>query len=168
MSASEVRLNVNNSHVRYSNDYDPLSLTTDDKHDNKEAIEDIIYPEENETLEAIPNEDDKNALAAFKTSAQGMMDIALLTSNANQLRYLTMLNQRSAFYTLLIILISTSLFLQVAVGVCLIVRAMGEYKNQPESAAVKHMNIFGTCAVYAILIINVFIASFTDIPAPLT
>lgn len=55
-----------------------------------------------------------------KTAAEGMMDIALLTANANQLRFLITYNQDSKTYYMSISLIILSLVLQVAVGVALI------------------------------------------------
>lgn len=51
---------------------------------------------------------------AKKTAAQGMMDIALLTANANQLRYiLEFRDDRSANFIVLLVLIVCSLILQV-------------------------------------------------------
>lgn len=52
--------------------------------------------------------------AARKTVAQGMMDIALITANANQLRYVLDFAQESpTFYTVLILII-ISMVLQVS------------------------------------------------------
>lgn len=49
-----------------------------------------------------------------KTIAQGMMDIALLTANANQLRYiLEFRHDKSTNFVILLILIACSLILQV-------------------------------------------------------
>lgn len=51
---------------------------------------------------------------AKKTVAQGMMDIALLTANANQLRYiLEFRDEKSANFLILLALIVCSLILQV-------------------------------------------------------
>lgn len=50
---------------------------------------------------------------AKKTAAQGMMDIALITANANQLRYLLEFSRQSTtFYTILALII-VSMCLQV-------------------------------------------------------
>lgn len=54
-----------------------------------------------------------NSFAAKKTVAQGMMDVALITANANQLRYLIEYQQNSPTFYLIMILIIISLFLQV-------------------------------------------------------
>lgn len=49
-----------------------------------------------------------------KTMAQGMMDIALLTANANQLRYiLEFRHEKSSNFLILLVLIACSLILQV-------------------------------------------------------
>jgi len=54
-----------------------------------------------------------NSFAAKKTVAQGMMDVALITANANQLRYLIEYQQTSPTFYLIMILIVISLLLQV-------------------------------------------------------
>lgn len=54
-----------------------------------------------------------NMFAAKKTVAQGMMDIALITANANQLRYLLEYCRKSDSFYIIFALIITSLFLQV-------------------------------------------------------
>ncbi|KPJ03238.1 Ninjurin-2 [Papilio xuthus] len=63
---------------------------------------------------------DANRYATKKTVAQGMLDIALLTSNASQLKYVLQVGQKHEFYTLLVILISVSIVLQVAMGLVLL------------------------------------------------
>lgn len=57
---------------------------------------------------------DVNLYATKKTVAQGMMDLALLTANANQLRYvLESGSTGSMYYYLNIVLICLSIFFQV-------------------------------------------------------
>lgn len=65
-----------------------------------------------------------DSFASKKTAAEGMMDIALLTANANQLRFLITYNQDSKTYYMSISLIILSLVLQVAVGVALIFKVV--------------------------------------------
>lgn len=68
-----------------------------------------------------PNDDHSGeSFASKKTAAEGMMDIALLTANANQLRFLFVYNGESRTYEISVFLIIMSLILQVAVGVGLI------------------------------------------------
>lgn len=67
---------------------------------------------------------DANRYATKKTIAQGMLDIALLTANASQLKYILQVGERHEFYTLMLILISISIIMQVgeyfsfSTGIC--------------------------------------------------
>ncbi|XP_041984780.1 uncharacterized protein LOC121737235 [Aricia agestis] len=63
---------------------------------------------------------DANRYATKKTVAQGMLDIALLTSNASQLKYVLQVGQKHEFYYMLLVLISLSIILQVAMGIVLL------------------------------------------------
>lgn len=56
---------------------------------------------------------DANRYATKKTIAQGMLDIALLTANASQLKYILQVGEKHEFYTLLLTLITVSIVLQV-------------------------------------------------------
>ncbi|XP_045528302.1 ninjurin-2 isoform X2 [Pieris brassicae] len=60
---------------------------------------------------------DANRYATKKTVAQGLLDIALLTSNASQLKYILQVGSKHEFYTLLITLITISIILQVSAGI---------------------------------------------------
>ncbi|XP_050432377.1 ninjurin-1-like isoform X1 [Adelges cooleyi] len=60
---------------------------------------------------------DVNRYATKKTIAQGMLDIALLTANANQLKYILQVGEKHEFYKPLLVLIATSILLQVFMGV---------------------------------------------------
>lgn len=57
-----------------------------------------------------------------KKIAEGMMDISLLTANANQLRFIMTYNYRTNTYYFSMSLIILSLALQILVGIALIVR----------------------------------------------
>lgn len=56
---------------------------------------------------------DANRYATKKTIAQGMLDIALLTANASQLKYILQVGEKHEFYTLMLSLISISIIMQV-------------------------------------------------------
>lgn len=58
---------------------------------------------------------DANRYATKKTIAQGMLDIALLTANASQLKYILQVGDRHEFYTLMLTLICISIVMQVSV-----------------------------------------------------
>ena len=62
----------------------------------------------------------ENSYASKKSVAEGMMDIALLTANANQLRFLITYNLDSKTFYISTGLIILSLILQIAVGIALI------------------------------------------------
>ncbi|XP_037032741.1 ninjurin-2 isoform X2 [Bradysia coprophila] len=60
---------------------------------------------------------DANRYATKKTIAQGMLDIALLTANASQLKYILQVGHKHEFYTLMLTLISVSIIMQVTAAV---------------------------------------------------
>lgn len=57
---------------------------------------------------------DVNKYATKKTIAQGLLDVALLTANASQLKYVLQVGEKHEFYTLMLTLISISIILQVS------------------------------------------------------
>lgn len=56
-----------------------------------------------------------NQYATKKTLAQGMLDLALLTANVSQLKYLLDVGHLHPYYTLLLTLIIISIGLQVEI-----------------------------------------------------
>ena len=54
-----------------------------------------------------------NQYATRKTVAQGLLDVALLTTNATQLRFILSLEDNHEFYELVLTLIILSILLQV-------------------------------------------------------
>ena len=58
---------------------------------------------------------DANRYATKKTIAQGMLDIALLSANSAQLKYVLQVGEKHEFYTLMLTLISISIILQVII-----------------------------------------------------
>ncbi|KAI4498204.1 hypothetical protein M0802_006690 [Mischocyttarus mexicanus] len=114
-----------------------------------------------------------NSFAAKKTVAQGMMDVALITANANQLRYLIEYQRNSPTFFVILILIVISLLLQIAVGVSLIFKGRFDIKGQSKSFNARRINNYVVVGVFLITIINVFVAAFSittpSVPtAPLT
>lgn len=89
-----------------------------------------------------------------------MMDIALITANANQLRFIIQFSKGPSFYFTLV-LISISLLLQVAVGVSLIFKRKMDLKGNSKEPNARKINSYVVVAIFMITIINVFIASFT-------
>ncbi|CAL4069534.1 unnamed protein product, partial [Meganyctiphanes norvegica] len=109
---------------------------------------------------------DVNLYQTKKTVAQGMMDIALLTANANQLRYVLETGKygtNGALYYLNISLISISIILQLVVGVFLIF--MGRYNVSVDKTARKADKLNNLkISVFFITVINVFISTFAVEP----
>nr|CAD7602457.1 unnamed protein product [Timema genevievae] len=70
------------------------------------SVQAILGEGENKPLDA-------NSYATKKTIAQGMLDIALLTANASQLKYVLQVGEQHEFYSLMVGLISVSIILQV-------------------------------------------------------
>ncbi|XP_058462635.1 ninjurin-2-like [Malaya genurostris] len=67
---------------------------------------------------------DLNSYASRKSFAQGMLDLALLTANASQLKFLLTVGEVHEFYHLLLTLVILSISLQVFQAVMIIILAM--------------------------------------------
>lgn len=102
-----------------------------------------------------------NTYAAKKTVAQGMMDVALITANANQLRYLFEYQRYSPTFYPILVLIVVSLILQIAVGISLIFKGRFDMKGLSKSPNARRINNYVVVGVFLITIINVFIAAFS-------
>ena len=89
------------------------------------------------------------------------MDIALITANANQLRFMIEYNSNSSTFYLNLVLIVISLILQVAVGVSLIFKGRFDLRGESKHQKAKKINNYVVVGVFMVTIINVFIASFT-------
>ncbi|XP_045594788.1 ninjurin-2-like [Procambarus clarkii] len=110
---------------------------------------------------------DVNLYATKKTVAQGMMDLALLTANANQLRYVLEAGKFGNLgpnYYISITFISLSIVMQLVIGVALIF--MGRYNVSHEAHAQKAdaLNNWIVLGVFIITVINVFISAFAIEP----
>lgn len=110
---------------------------------------------------------DVNLYATKKTVAQGMMDLALLTANANQLRYVLesgKYGNPGANYYISLTLIGFSIAMQLIIGVALIF--LGRYNVSREHHAQKAdtLNNWVVLGVFIITVINVFISSFSIEP----
>nr|XP_036229810.1 ninjurin-1 isoform X2 [Bactrocera oleae] len=106
---------------------------------------------------------DANRYATKKTIAQGMLDIALLTANASQLKYILQVGDQHQFYKLMLIMISLSIILQVLSGaLSLSLSLMRDCRmDKPEyyqSANV--INHIRTGFAFLTATINLFISAF--------
>ncbi|EFA04393.1 ninjurin-A [Tribolium castaneum] len=116
-------------------------------------------------LESIP---DVNVYQHKKTLAQGMMDLALFSANANQLRYVLESFNRHPYYYPSLVLISFSLIFQVAVGIGLIWNSRYNVKDDKEICIANRINNFTIIGIFLVTVINVFISAFGVANAPTT
>ncbi|XP_046993559.1 ninjurin-2-like isoform X3 [Schistocerca americana] len=103
---------------------------------------------------------DANRYATKKTIAQGMLDIALLTANASQLKYVLQAGSKHEFYSLMVGLISTSIVLQVLVGVVFLVIGGLNINKERDRRAADVLNDISLVLVFIVSVINVIISGF--------
>jgi len=95
-------------------------------------------------------------ISDFKTYAKGLMDIALLTANANQLRHAFELCM--PFRTILIVLLTTSIVLQVFASCLLLVERLTVRKKDYKRAHIYNAAI--GLIVIGIILVNVLATAF--------
>lgn len=108
-------------------------------------------------LQPIP---DVNIYQHKKTLAQGMMDLALLSANANQLRYVLQTDGGHQYYYPSLVLIGSSLLLQIAVGIGLIWNSRYNIKDDAQMCKADRTNNWTVIGIFLVTIFNVFISSF--------
>uniref|UniRef100_A0A182WIB9 Peptidase S1 domain-containing protein n=1 Tax=Anopheles minimus TaxID=112268 RepID=A0A182WIB9_9DIPT len=95
-----------------------------------------------------------------KSFAQNMMDIALLSANTNQLRYVIDLGDKHPYYMTSLLLIIVSLVMQIVVGLSMVYLNRYNMKNKTEMKAASHMNNLSVAGVFLVTLVNVFISTF--------
>ncbi|XP_041761740.1 ninjurin-2 isoform X2 [Anopheles merus] len=103
---------------------------------------------------------DANRYATKKTIAQGMLDIALLTANASQLKYILQVGEKHEFYGLMLTLISISIILQMLVGILFVVIGSLNINRKPDQTAAIVLNDVILVLIFVISLINVIISGF--------
>ncbi|KAL4708464.1 hypothetical protein ACJJTC_001180 [Scirpophaga incertulas] len=107
---------------------------------------------------------DANRYATKKTVAQGMLDIALLTSNASQLKYVLQVGPKHEFYTLLVVLISISIVLQaLSAIVALVLGSILNINRQPDHRKAEILNDTSLAFKILSITINVVISILSSI-----
>ncbi|OWR40654.1 hypothetical protein KGM_211610 [Danaus plexippus plexippus] len=104
---------------------------------------------------------DVNTYQQKKNLAQGMMDLALLSANANQLRYVLESASTHPYYYPSLVFISLSIVLQIAVGVGLIMNSRYNVKDEKDICKADKINNMTVLGVFLVTIVNVFITSFS-------
>ncbi|KAK8736225.1 hypothetical protein OTU49_004880 [Cherax quadricarinatus] len=103
---------------------------------------------------------DPNRYATKKTVAQGMLDVALLTANASQLKYVLEVGEQHPYYAVMLGLIITSLVLQVLVGVLFMIIGGMDINDPEQQTAANILNNIILIFVFIISVDNVIISSF--------
>lgn len=95
-----------------------------------------------------------------KSMAQGMLDLALLSANANQLRYVLDSTVRSYYYYVSLTLIGSSLVLQVLVAIALVFKSRYNMENAEDYESADRINNFILIGILLITITNVVSSAF--------
>ncbi|XP_060528948.1 ninjurin-1-like isoform X3 [Cylas formicarius] len=106
---------------------------------------------------------DVNKYATKKTIAQGLLDVALLTANASQLKYVLQVGEKHEFYTLMLTLITISIILQVSVGLMLLsLHLLNDWKLNWENihSTTEFVNYLTTLFAFVITVLNLIISCF--------
>ncbi|XP_062530078.1 ninjurin-2 isoform X4 [Bombyx mori] len=113
---------------------------------------------------------DANRYATKKTVAQGMLDIALLTSNASQLKYVLQVGPKHEFYTLLVVLISISIVLQLVSAIVAVLLSsifnINHQAHQRNAIILNNVNlVFKIFSITVNVVISIFYSMQIDIEA---
>lgn len=103
---------------------------------------------------------DVNIYQHKKTLAQGMMDLALLSANANQLRYVLQTDGRHPYYYPSLTMIMFSLLIQIVVGIGLIWNSRYDVKVDAQMCKADIANNWTVIGIFLVTVLNVFISSF--------
>lgn len=95
-----------------------------------------------------------------KSMAQGMLDLALLSANANQLRYVLDSTVRNHYYYVSLTLIGSSLVLQVLVAIALVFKSRYNMENAEDYESADRINNFILIGILLITIVNVVSSAF--------
>lgn len=101
-----------------------------------------------------------NLYATKKTLAQGMLDVALLSVNATQLKNVIQRGDDHDFYTVVVVLISVSIALQILVGIVFLVLGFVNLNKDKNHRMAEILNNIATAAVFAVTVLNILTASF--------
>ncbi|GFQ96961.1 ninjurin-2 [Trichonephila clavata] len=107
---------------------------------------------------------DANVYATKKTIAQGLLDVALLTANASQLKYLLQVGKEHEFYYVMMTLISLSIILQMCLGSVLIIKGRCDINEACQQAKADKLNNAAVAIVFASTIVHTFLSVFHITP----
>lgn len=95
-----------------------------------------------------------------------MMDLALLSANINQMRYLLEYKDNQPYFATSFTLVITSLLLQIGVSLTLIWNIRFNVKKSNEMKEADRVNNIGVMGIFLVTVINVALSTFGGAPAP--
>ncbi|XP_055948700.1 ninjurin-2-like isoform X3 [Argiope bruennichi] len=107
---------------------------------------------------------DANVYATKKTIAQGLLDVALLTANASQLKYLIQAGKEHEFYYVMMTLISLSIILQMCLGSVLIIKGRTDINDPNQQKRAERLNDAAVWLVFTSTVIHTFLSVFHITP----
>ncbi|XP_062530079.1 ninjurin-2 isoform X5 [Bombyx mori] len=147
---------------------DDVEETSEDNVEHPK-ISEIAARDQNATSDIMKGLD-ANRYATKKTVAQGMLDIALLTSNASQLKYVLQVGPKHEFYTLLVVLISISIVLQLVSAIVAVLLSsifnINHQAHQRNAIILNNVNlVFKIFSITVNVVISIFYSMQIDIEA---
>ncbi|XP_062396635.1 ninjurin-1 [Sardina pilchardus] len=100
-----------------------------------------------------------NHYATKKSAAQSMLDVALLMANSSQLKTVLHVGSSYRFFIPLMVLLSLSITLQVAVGLLLVFIVKYDLNDIRKQRKLNTMNNVATVMVFFTVLINIFITA---------
>ncbi|XP_015791429.1 ninjurin-2 isoform X2 [Tetranychus urticae] len=107
---------------------------------------------------------DVNIYATRKTVAQGMMDIALMTANASQLKFILINSSNHRYFAVSLSLLTISIILQIVVGIILIFLGRWNINFRGDHRKAENANNAVLILIFLITIVNIMITSFAPNP----
>lgn len=88
------------------------------------------------------------------------MDLALLSANANQLRYVLETGDHHPYFMFSLVFICLSIGIQVLVGLGLVLNSRYNVKKEDDICKANRINDMITVGILLITIVNVFVSAF--------
>merc|ERR1711915_1004039 len=121
---------------------------------------DFDRSEEKNTIKTSMEDFNVNRCATKKTVAKGMLDIALLTANASQLKYVLQVGVEHQFYSVLLVLIVTSIIFQVLAGILFLVLPSLNINDTKHHKTANILNNVAVAVIFIITVLNAIISTF--------
>ncbi|CAF1545101.1 unnamed protein product [Adineta steineri] len=107
-----------------------------------------------------------NRYATTKTIGQGFFELALITSNAMQLRTLLTQKQRDGIWIASLVLVCLSILAQIGLTYLLIIIGKGDIENPDKQTKLEKYNYLALFITILISIMNVIINVFMSTTSP--